>query len=117
MDAKKGQYQEENGAAEAKYDLDDAYLHVLGSQAEKRAGFVACLPSRLERGVGERCERKQSEADLHRHCDTPHFVNEEHIVAGENAKNAQTRRNFEVHQQSPHVDLAIDGEFAMKQMK
>ncbi len=48
MDAKKGQYQEENGAAEAKYDLDDAYLHVLGSQAEKRAGSVACHPSRLE---------------------------------------------------------------------
>jgi hypothetical protein len=44
-------------------------------------------------------------------------VNEEHIVAGENAKNAQTRRNFEVHQQSPHVGLAIDGEFAVKQMK
>jgi hypothetical protein len=67
--------------------------------------------------VGERRERKQSEAELHRHCDTPHFVNEEHIVARENAKNAQTRRNFEVNQQSPHVDLAIDGEFAMKQMK
>jgi hypothetical protein len=38
-------------------------------------------------------------------------------VAGENAKNAQTPRNFEVHQQSPHVDLAIDGESAMEQMK
>ncbi len=82
MDAKKGQYQEENGAGEAEYELDDAYLHVFGSQAEKRAGFVARQPSRLERGVGEWCERKQSEADLHRHCDAPQ-------VAGENAKDAQ----------------------------
>jgi len=89
MDAKKGQYQKENGAGEAEYDLDDAYLHVFGSQAEKRAGFVAGQPSGLERGVGERRERKQSEAELHRHCDAPHLVDEEHIVAGENAKDAQ----------------------------
>src|SRR5258706_16120099 len=64
-----------------------------GLQAEKRAGSVACHPSRLERGVGERCERKQSEADLHRHCDAPHLVDEEHIVAGENAKEAQADRS------------------------
>jgi hypothetical protein len=33
LDAIKGQYQEENGAGEAEYGLDDAYLHVFGSSS------------------------------------------------------------------------------------
>jgi hypothetical protein len=32
--------------------------------------------------VGTRCERKEGEANVHRHREAVHFVQEQHIVTG-----------------------------------
>ena len=70
------------GASMANDDMDNADLYICNLENMRMPALSTCRPSSTEHVMGEWCERKEGEANVHWHYPTVHFVQEQLIMAG-----------------------------------
>jgi len=70
------------GVGMANDDMDNANLYVCNLEIMRMPALYPCRPSSTEYVMGEWCERKEGEANVHWHYPTVHFVQKQLIMAG-----------------------------------